>query len=41
MRAARLDDDVFEIEVNGRRAVVGSEGLAGILIERSREGRGA
>ncbi len=40
MRAARLDDDVFEVEVNGRRVTVGSEGLAGILIERPREGRG-
>jgi DtxR family Mn-dependent transcriptional regulator len=39
MRAARLDDDVFEIEVGRRRLSVGSEGLAGILIQRERARR--
>ncbi|HTO90745.1 MAG TPA: metal-dependent transcriptional regulator [Candidatus Sulfotelmatobacter sp.] len=36
MRSARLDDDVFEIEVGRRRLSVGSEGLAGILIQPAR-----
>jgi len=39
MRSARLDDDVFVIEVRGRRLSLGSEGLAGILIQPARAGR--
>lgn len=39
MCAARPDDDVFEILVNGRRVAIGSEGLAGVRIERVRAGR--
>jgi DtxR family Mn-dependent transcriptional regulator len=39
MRSVRLEDDVFVIEVRGRRLSVGSEGLAGILIQPDRGGR--
>jgi DtxR family transcriptional regulator, Mn-dependent transcriptional regulator len=39
MREVRALDDVFELEVNGRTLVTGSEGLDGVLIERAR-GRG-
>jgi len=39
MREANLEDDVFEVEVAGRRIVAGSEGLDGILVERRRAGR--
>ena len=35
MRAVRPVDDVFELEVRGRRIVTGSEGLDGVLIERA------
>ena len=35
MRAVREVDDVFELEVSGRRVVTGSEGLDGVLVERS------
>ena len=34
LRAANREDDVFEIEVAGRRLVSGSEGLQGVLVER-------
>ena len=34
VRAANRDDDVFEIEIAGRRLVTGSEGLEGVLVER-------
>ena len=33
VRAVRSLDDVFELEVNGRRLVSGSEGLEGVLVE--------
>ena len=35
MRAVRPVDDVFELDVGRRRMVTGSEGLDGVLIERS------
>ena len=38
MREVRALDDVFELEVEGRRLVTGSEGLDGVLVERPREG---
>ena len=38
MREVRALDDVFEIDVVGRRLVTGSEGLDGVLVERRREG---
>ena len=38
MREVRALDDVFEIDVDGRRLVTGSEGLDGVLVERRREG---
>ncbi len=34
VRSANRDDDVFEIEVAGRRLVSGSEGLDGVLVQR-------
>jgi DtxR family Mn-dependent transcriptional regulator len=37
MRAVRPLDDVFELDVEGRRMVTGSEGLEGVLVERKRE----
>ncbi len=36
MRSVRTIDDVFELEVQGRRMITGSEGLEGVLIERLR-----
>lgn len=39
MRAVRTLDDVFELEVAGRRVVTGSEGLEGILVEVHRGAR--
>jgi DtxR family Mn-dependent transcriptional regulator len=36
MREVRAVDDVFEVEVGGRRCVTGSEGLEGILVEAQR-----
>ncbi len=36
MCEVRALDDVFELEVEGRRLVTGSEGLDGILVERRR-----
>ena len=41
MRAVRPVDDVFELEVDGRRMVTGSEGLDGVLIESAAPSRGA
>ena len=38
MREVRALDDVFEVDVEGRRLVTGSEGLDGVLVERAREG---
>ena len=37
MRAVQALDDVFELDVEGRRLVTGSEGLDGVLIERRPE----
>jgi DtxR family Mn-dependent transcriptional regulator len=37
MRAVRALDDVFELDVDGRRMITGSEGLEGVLVERARE----
>ncbi|MBI1799166.1 MAG: metal-dependent transcriptional regulator [Candidatus Eisenbacteria bacterium] len=37
MRAVQPIDDVFELDVNGHTMVTGSEGLDGVLVERSRE----
>jgi DtxR family Mn-dependent transcriptional regulator len=34
VRAANREDDVFEIEVAGKRLVTGSEGLDGVLVQR-------
>ncbi len=34
MRAANREDDVFELEIAGRRLVTGSEGLEGVLVQR-------
>jgi DtxR family transcriptional regulator, Mn-dependent transcriptional regulator len=34
----RALDDVYEVDVEGRRLVTGSEGLDGVLVERRREG---
>ncbi len=34
MRRADLEDDVFELDVDGRRLVVGHEALEGVLVER-------
>src|SRR5690349_11660457 len=34
VRAANREDDVFEIEIAGRRLVSGSEGLDGVLVQR-------
>jgi DtxR family Mn-dependent transcriptional regulator len=34
VRAANREDDVFEIEIGGRRLVTGSEGLDGVLVQR-------
>jgi Fe2+ transport system protein FeoA len=36
VRAVRPLDDVYELEVGGRRLVTGSEGLDGVLVERRR-----
>jgi DtxR family Mn-dependent transcriptional regulator len=36
MHAIRPVDDVFVLEVKGRRMITGSEGLDGVLVERSR-----
>lgn len=36
MRAIRAVDDVFVLDVAGRRMTTGSEGLDGVMIERSR-----
>ena len=38
VRDVRALDDVFEIEVDGRRLVTGSEGLDGVLVESVRGG---
>jgi Fe2+ transport system protein FeoA len=38
MREVRAMDDVFELEVAGRRLVTGSEGLEGVMVERPRTG---
>jgi DtxR family Mn-dependent transcriptional regulator len=35
LRQVRRFEDVFELEVNGRSVITGSEGLAGVLVERS------
>ena len=35
VREVRLVDDVFELEVEGRALVIGSEGLEGLLVESS------
>ncbi len=35
MRRADLDDDVFELEVGGRRMVVGHEALEGVFVEKA------
>jgi DtxR family Mn-dependent transcriptional regulator len=41
MTRADVEDDVFELEVEGRRLVVGHEALEGVLVERPRrEARG-
>lgn len=34
VRAANREDDVYEIEVAGKRLVTGSEGLDGVLVQR-------
>ena len=39
VRTANREDDVFEIEIGGRRIVSGSEGLDGVLVQRI--GRGS
>ena len=36
VRDVRAVDDVFELEVEGRRLVTGSEGLEGVLVETRR-----
>lgn len=36
MRSVRAVDDVFVLDVGGRRMITGSEGLDGVLIERAR-----
>jgi Fe2+ transport system protein FeoA len=36
VREVRALDDVFELEVSGRRHVSGSEGLEGVLVEARR-----
>ena len=36
MKRADLEDDVFELEVDGRKLVVGHEALEGVLVERPR-----
>ncbi len=36
MRAADADDDVYELDVNGHRLVVGHEAIEGVLVERAR-----
>lgn len=36
MKRADLEDDVFELDVDGRRLVVGHEALEGVLVERPR-----
>jgi len=36
VREVRAIDDVYEIEVGGRRFVTGSEGLEGVMVERRR-----
>jgi DtxR family transcriptional regulator, Mn-dependent transcriptional regulator len=36
MREVRAIDDVYEVEVGGRRFVTGSEGLEGVMVERRR-----
>ncbi len=38
MRRADRDDDVFELDVDGRRLVVGPEAREGVLVERSQRG---
>ena len=38
MREARPDDHLFELEVRGRRVVIGAQGLEGLLVERVRGG---
>ncbi|HEY3214873.1 MAG TPA: metal-dependent transcriptional regulator [Candidatus Eisenbacteria bacterium] len=38
VRAVRPLEDVFELEVAGRRLVTGSEGLDGVLVERRKGG---
>jgi DtxR family Mn-dependent transcriptional regulator len=39
MRAVRVLDDVFEIDVRGERVITGSEGLEGIWVEPAQEKR--
>jgi DtxR family Mn-dependent transcriptional regulator len=34
VRTANREDDVFEIEIGGRRLVTGSEGLDGVLVQK-------
>ena len=41
MREVHALDDVFELEVGGRRLVTGSEGLEGVMVERRKGGRDA
>jgi hypothetical protein len=36
MKHADLEDDVFELDVDGRKLVVGHEALEGVLVERPR-----
>jgi hypothetical protein len=38
MREVRTLDDVFEIDVDGRRLVTGSEGLDGVMVESRGDG---
>jgi Fe2+ transport system protein FeoA len=41
VRAVRDLDDVFELEVGGRKLVSGSEGLEGVLVETHAKKRSA
>jgi DtxR family Mn-dependent transcriptional regulator len=41
MRAARTLDDLFEIDVEGRRFVSGGQGLEGVMVERAKGERHA
>jgi len=40
VRDVRPLDDVFELEIEGRRLVTGSEGLEGVMVETRRRARG-